>query len=119
MNRFLITEEALRNHDGHWYEYNRATKSALLEYEPEMQIDMLGHQSMEPSVAKELSASPHFRFTVWDQIYNQPQAWKRYLGVLQHNRRLYVDLKRYLTTHAKYDFVFAPTVVLHLWLILK
>ncbi len=29
--RILITEEALRNRDGHWFEYNRATKAALVE----------------------------------------------------------------------------------------
>lgn len=113
MKRFLITEEALRNHDGHWYEYNRATKSALLEYDSRIQVDMLGHLTMDPQVAFELAAIPHFRFTVWDQIYNQPQAWKRYLNILRHNRRLYVDLKRFLKTNERYDFLLAPTVVLH------
>ncbi len=66
--RFLITEEALRDRNGHWYEYNRATKAALLKYDPSMHIDMLGHQSMQAGVrcAQELPRLlPHFRYTVF------------------------------------------------------
>lgn len=110
--RILIVEEALRDREGHWFEYNRATKAALQEV-GDIDVDMLGNITMEPSVASELDAVPHFRYTVWDQIYNQPQAWRRYLGILQHNKRLYDDLARYLKQAETYDTVFAPTVVLH------
>jgi hypothetical protein len=112
LSKLLIVEEALRNREGHWFEYNRATKSAV-QQAGDVEVDMLGHESMETDVAAELSAVPHFRYTVWDQIYNQPQAWKRYLGVLRHNRRLYDDLAKYLKQAEPYDTVFAPTVVLH------
>ncbi len=110
--RLLIVEEALRNREGHWFEYNRATKAALQEV-GDTDVAILGNITMEPSVASELDAVPHFRFTVWDQIYNQPQAWKRYLGILRHNKRLYDDLTRHLKQSEPYHTVFAPTVVLH------
>lgn len=110
--RILIVEEALRDREGHWFEYNRATKAALQEV-GDIDVAMLGNITMEPSVASELDAVPHFRYTVWDQIYNQPQAWRRYLGILRHNKRLYSDLARYLKRSQPYDTVFAPTVVLH------
>jgi glycosyltransferase involved in cell wall biosynthesis len=112
VTRLLIVEEALRNREGHWFEYNRATKSAVQETQG-VHVDMLGHSTMESDVAAELNAIPHFRYTVWDQIYNQPQAWKRYFGILRHNKRLHDDLARFLTRAGPYDTVFAPTVVLH------
>jgi hypothetical protein len=112
-NRILITEEALRDREGHWFEYNRATKAALLEFNPSMVVDMLGNRTMDASVADELKATPHFRYTVWDQIYNKPQAWKRYFGIVQHNFRLYQDLAQHLHKSDPYDAIFAPTVVLH------
>ena len=111
MTRLLIVEEALRNREGHWFEYNRATKAAV--QGADVLVDMLGHRTMEPDVAEELNATPHFRFTVWDQIYNHPQAIRRYIGIGQHNFRLYKDLAAYLKTAEFYDTVFAPTVVLH------
>jgi len=112
VTRLLIVEEALRNREGHWFEYNRATKAAVQEADT-VQVDMLGHQAMEPDVAEELGATPHFRYTVWDQIYNQPQAFLRYWGIIQHNYRLHHDLTAYLKSADPYHTVFAPTVVLH------
>jgi glycosyltransferase involved in cell wall biosynthesis len=112
MTRLLIVEEALRDREGHWFEYNRATKAAVTGA-LDVEVDMLGHHTMEESVADELVAKPHFRFTVWDQIYNQPQAFRRYFGIGLHNYRLYWDLARYFKRSAYYDTVFAPTVVLH------
>ncbi|TWT72943.1 glycosyltransferase family protein [Allorhodopirellula solitaria] len=111
-HRLLIVEEALRDREGHWFEYNRATKAAL-QSTGDVHVDMLGHQTMELDVASELEAMPHFQFTVWDQIYNQPQALRRYFGIGQHNYRLYRDLSAYLKQADYYDTVFAPTVVLH------
>ena len=108
----LIVEEALRNREGHWFEYNRATKAAV-QGGSDVEVDMLGHTTMESAVADELVARPHFRFTVWDQIYNHPQAVRRYLGIGLHNYRLYQDLSAYLKQAEYYDTVFAPTVVLH------
>lgn len=110
--RLLIVEEALRNHGGHWYEYNRGTKAAVQSV-ANARVEMLGNVTMEPSVAQELDAVPYFRYTVWDQIYNHPQAWKRYGGVLIHNFRLYQDLLSYFQKNQSCEIVFAPTVVLH------
>ncbi|GAA5511078.1 glycosyltransferase [Novipirellula caenicola] len=111
-DRLLIVEEALRDQEGHWFEYNRATKAAVGKV-GKTKVEMLGNITMVDSVAHELGAKPHFRFTVWDQIYNHPQAWKRYLGILQHNRRLYQDLSSHFANAEYCDTVFAPTVVLH------
>lgn len=110
--RLLIIEEALRDREGHWFEYNRATKSAV-QIDSPVHVEILGNHTMQQDVADELQAKPFFRFTVWDQIYNHPQSWKRYLGILHHNYRLYRDLNRYFRTANYNKSVFAPTVVLH------
>ena len=97
---------------GHWFEYNRATKSAV-QATGDVSVHMLGNITIQPDVAAELGAEPHFRYTVWDQIYNHPQRLRRYWGIGLHNFRVYRDLVRHLKKSEFYDTVFAPTVVLH------
>jgi len=109
---FLIVEEALKDRSGHWFEYNRAVKNVFSSL-TDINVSMLGHVELEQDVAVELGVIPWFRYTVWDQIYDHPQAWRRYLGVILHNTRFYSDLRRYLVKMKRIDFIFAPTVVLH------
>ncbi|HVJ85278.1 MAG TPA: glycosyltransferase [Caulifigura sp.] len=110
--RILIAEEALRDRQGHWFEYCRAARAAFID-ELGAQVDIAGHRTMQASVQEELSATPWFRYTVWDHIYQSPNALKRYCGTLQHNWRTYRDFDRLVRERGPYDVLFAPTVVLH------
>ena len=115
MARILICEEALKNKSGHWYEYNKAIVNAARKRGHE--VTLLAHQDIECDLRQELEAAPFFPVTSWDQSYNYPRAWKRYLGILRHN----ISIARLLQKHFKaetapYDVVLVPTVVLYHWL---
>ena len=81
MARILICEEALKNKSGHWYEYNKAIVNAARKRSHE--VTLLAHQDIECDLCQELEAAPFFPVTSWDQSYNYPRAWKRYLGILR------------------------------------
>lgn len=115
MARVLIVEEALKNRSGHWYEYNRAIVEEARKRGHE--VILLAHKDIESDICEELEATPYFPVTSWDQVYNYPQTWKRYLGILRHN----ISIARLLQKHFKtqsdpYDVVLVPTVVLYHWL---
>jgi glycosyltransferase involved in cell wall biosynthesis len=115
MPSLLIVEEALKNRTGHWYEYNKAIIEEARSRG--VQVTILAHREIDPVIRDELGATPFFPVTSWDQIYNYPQAWRRYLGILQHNFRI----SRLLWSHFRdcnrtYDVVLVPTVVLYHWL---
>jgi len=117
--KLLICEEALKGHTGHWYEYNKAVWE--INRNDGHEVTILAHNDVEQSLVDELPAEPFFRYTNWDQIYNFPQAWKRYFGVLHHNCRVYRALNAYLRKSSGFDCVLVPTVIVyHLlaWLIL-
>ncbi len=109
--KLLICEEALKGHTGHWYEYNRAV--CEMNRADGHHVSLLAHRDVQSSLVDELGAEPFFEHTNWDQIYNYPQAWRRYLGVLRHNRRVYREIDKYLRQSDGFDCVFAPTVVIH------
>lgn len=119
--RMLICEEALKNHNGHWYEYNRAVVEMHRVQGDEVRL--LAHQDVEPTIQESIGAEPYFEWTNWDQIYYYPSAWRRYLGILIHNWRVFRAMRRLLKTAEPYDLVFVPTVVIfHLiawWLLAK
>jgi glycosyltransferase involved in cell wall biosynthesis len=117
--RLLVCEEALKNHEGHWYEYNKAV--AEINRNRGVDVSILAHQEVDESICEELNARPFFDFTNWDQIYNFQQAWKRYLGIIRHNIRVYRAMAKHFSSSEKYDCVFVPTVVIfHLpaWVLL-
>lgn len=115
MARLLIVEEALKNRSGHWYEYNRAIVDEARKRGHEVRL--LAHKDIESDICEELGATPFFPVTSWDQGYNYPQAWKRYLGILRHNISIARLLQKHFKTEtAPYDVVLVPTVVLYHWL---
>jgi len=107
-----LVDEALKNRLGHWYEYDRAAITAI-ESSGWFKVTLLGNRAMSDEIQQELSAERVFRFTNWDGIYESSSALKRYLGVLVHNHRMYLDLHRFLRETDRPDYLFAPTVVLH------
>ncbi|MGJ8696671.1 MAG: hypothetical protein ACSHYF_10160 [Verrucomicrobiaceae bacterium] len=115
MARILIVEEALRDQNGHWYEYNHAIVEEARARGHEVAV--LAHRDIEVGLKDELGASAFFPVTSWDQVYNHPSAWRRYLGILQHNRSIAKLLTGYFQKQEEaYDVVLVPTVVLFHWM---
>ena len=112
--RLLIVEEALKNHTGHWYEYNRAVTE--FNRTAGVNVAVVAHQTIAPKIAQELSAIPLFEYTNWDGIYYSPSAWRRYLGILKHNWYVYRTIDKFLAESEGYDCIFVPTVVIYHWI---
>lgn len=109
--RLLICEEALRDFNGHWYEYNKAV--VQMNQAADTEVTLLGHRELSQEIVEELSALPFFRKTNWDGIYYHPRGWRRYLGILLHNWRVYRAMSKFLRNEKEpYDCVFVPTVVI-------
>jgi len=115
MARLLIVEEALKNRNGHWYEYNRAIVEEARKQQHE--VTLLAHQDIDSTIEEELQATPFFPVTSWDQVYYSPSAVRRYWGILQHNRLIARLLTRHFQAQNQpYDVVLVPTTVLYHWL---
>lgn len=112
--RLLIVEEALKNRRGHWYEYNLAIATEARRQG--IEVTVLAHRDIEEDLRVELQATPFFPVTSWDQVYNHPSPWRRYLGILRHNFRVARLVQHHFASHARYDVVLVPTVVLYHWL---
>ena len=112
--RLLIVEEALKNHTGHWYEYNRA----VTEFNRGVGVDVTvaAHQTVTPEITQELNAIPLFANTNWDGIYYSPSAWRRYWGILKHNWYVYRTVDQFLAQSEGYDCIFVPTVIIYHWI---
>jgi glycosyltransferase involved in cell wall biosynthesis len=112
--RLLIVEEALKNRQGHWYEYNLA----IVREARRRNIDttILAHKTIEEDLRREMAAQPYFPVTSWDQVYYSPSEWLRYLGILRHNFRVARWMRRHFAANEPYDVVLVPTVVLYHWL---
>jgi glycosyltransferase involved in cell wall biosynthesis len=112
--RLLIVEEALKNRNGHWYEYNRAI--VVEARRRNIHTTILTHQTIEEDLRLELAAQPYFPVTSWDHVYYHPSEWRRYIGILRHNFRVARWMRRHFASNAPYDVVLVPTVVLYHWL---
>lgn len=109
--RMLVVEEALKNESGHWYEYVKSV--AELNRMAGAETVVVSHVDTEPAVQREIGANAIFPWTSWDNIYRYPQAWRRYLGIVHHNLRVYRLMSRFVKQHGPFDVLFAPTVTIH------
>jgi len=109
--RLLIVEEALKDRTGHFYEYVKSV--AELNAAAGGETMVVCHARTDPAICKELNAFPLFPRSNWDGVYNYPQAWKRYFGIVRHNWLVYRIMRRFVRAHGPFDLLFAPTVVIH------
>ena len=114
VKHLLIVEEALKNRNGHWYEYNKAVTEEARSRG--IEVTLLVHQDIERDVCEELQAIPWFPVTSWDQIYYHPNATLRYFGILRHNLLVARLMTKYFREASISDVVLVPTVVLYHWL---
>jgi len=109
--RLMLAEEALKNHVGHFYEYNRAVVDAHRPLGVETVV--AAHLDVSPDVRSAIGAEPVFPQTSWDGIYAHSNPWRRYLSVAHHNYRVYSVMREFLRRRGPFDCVFAPTVTIH------
>lgn len=111
--RLLIVEEALKNHTGHWYEYNKA----VIEYNKEYRVNtcLLANTAVDKEIQQELAAVPFFNRTNWDGIYDHRLPWRRYWGIISHNWYVFKTMNKFFKKNKAFDCVFVPTVVIHHW----
>src|SRR5262245_12450901 len=85
--RLLIVEEGLRDYKGHWFEYVKSV--AEVNKRAGVEVTVAAHRQIGRELASRICAHGVFAQTNWDGIYLKPQAWRRYIGIFQHNWRVY------------------------------
>lgn len=109
--RLLIVEEALRSVKGHWFEYIKTIADACKEAGDELVV--AAHKDADGRIVEDLQARPVLPCSAWDKIYDSPNPLRRYLGVFEHNWRLYRAVDRLLQEEDRFDCVLAPTLLIH------
>lgn len=109
--RMLVVEEALKSESGHFFEYVKSV--AELNQAAGAQTIVVTHRDATAKVREALDAHAIFPWTNWDNVYAHPKAWRRYLGIAQHNWRVFRLMDQFVREHGPFDIVFAPTVVIY------
>lgn len=104
--RALVVEEALRDHKGHWFEYNRDIVNGLRRQG--YHVDVFVHRDVEADLRETLEATPVFRYSVWHGSYRGGIK-----AVFWHNWRVMGDLRAALRHREPYDLVFAGNNMIH------
>jgi glycosyltransferase involved in cell wall biosynthesis len=107
--RMVVIEEALKTHSGHWFEYLRAVSE--LNARAGARTTVVVHRDAEREVVEALDAHALFPWTFWDGTYNHPRLWRRLLGLVRHNLRVFRIMNRFVKRHGPFDMLFAPSVV--------
>jgi glycosyltransferase involved in cell wall biosynthesis len=109
--RLLISEEALQDEIGHWYEYCKAVVSMSAERGADCVVAM--HSNATEAARTTLPARAVFRRSSWHGLNAEPNVAKRYWGIISHNVLVFRTIDRLLREAGPFDVVFAPTVTIH------
>ena len=109
--RLLICEEALIRYEGHFHAWVKSIKH--INEQAGVQVEIAGSKFINPKIEKDLGAKRVYSKNSWDNIYHYPQPWKRYLGVLKHNRLIYKESNRFLESIDPVDCVLIPAARIH------
>lgn len=109
--RLLISEEALKDEVGHWFEYCRAVQD--IHTSRDVHVVTLAHVDVTAPVREALNSVPLFRETSWDGLHVEPNFIKRYWAVITHNWLVFRSVDRFLREQGPFDLAFAPTVTIH------
>jgi glycosyltransferase involved in cell wall biosynthesis len=109
--RLLVSEEGLINEVGHWYEYCKSVVDihALCG----IQSCVAMHANATDAVRSSIPALPVYSQTSWSGLHLEPNAVKRYFGILSHNYIVYRTMDRVIRENGPFDVIFAPTVTIH------
>ena len=109
--RLLISEEALKDEVGHWFEYCRAVQD--IHTSRDADVVTLAHVNVTGAVREALNAVPLFRETSWDGMHVEPNLIRRYWGVITHNWLVFRSVDRFLRVQGPFDIAFVPTVTIY------
>lgn len=109
--KWLIVEDALKNKQGHWYEYIETFRSGLSELGHDTKI--LSEHAAETFITDAEDVYPVLPDSIWHRMGDSASRWKRYLRVPQHAWKTRRVIKRWLRQNDHPDLVFVPTVLVH------
>ena len=109
--KLLISEEALKDEIGHWFEYCKSVADIGIHYGVETFVAV--HKDAKKSVLSELQAKPVYVETSWDGMHVEPNTLQRYWGIVTHNWLVYRTMDKLLGELGAVDVIFAPTVTIH------
>lgn len=109
--RWLIVEDALRDRQGHWFEYLSTFARELRALGD--QVTVLSDRAAEPFLIEQLQVRPILPPSIWHRMSDGAGVMRRYLRLPVHAWQTYRVLKKYLRQDAAYEVIFVPTVLVH------
>lgn len=109
--KWLIVEDALKNKQGHWYEYIQTFRRGLAELGHEATV--LAEKDAEPFITQHPDVAPMLPESIWHRMGDSASRWQRYLRVPQHAWRTRQVVRQWLKQNEAPDLIFVPTVLVH------
>jgi glycosyltransferase involved in cell wall biosynthesis len=109
--RWLISEDALRDRKGHWFEYLGTFVRELRALGDD--VTLLADAAAENFLVEQLGAKPALPPSIWHRMGDNAGFARRYLRVPGHGWQTYSRLRRFLSRSEDYDVIFVPTVLVH------
>ncbi len=109
--RWLIVEDALLDHKGHWFEYLLAFRTGLEALGD--CVTVLASNNAEPFIQKELEARAVLPESIWHQQGKNRSLLERCLSIPWHAFKTWNCLRKELRIDSDYDIIFIPTVSVH------
>lgn len=109
--KWLIVEDALKNKQGHWFEYIETFRTGLKDLGHEVHV--LAEQNADSFIAELEDVFPVLPDSIWHRMSDSASRLQRYLRVPQHAMQTRSCVKRWLSEHPTPDVIFVPTVLVH------
>jgi glycosyltransferase involved in cell wall biosynthesis len=108
---WLIIEDALKDYQGHWFEYLNNFYQGLTQIGDRVTI-LSDHQSL-PFIREQLPVLPILPASIWHRMGDNANPLIRYMRVPIHAWQTVQVLRDYLAQANNYDVIFVPTVLVH------
>jgi glycosyltransferase involved in cell wall biosynthesis len=109
--RWLIVEDALRDRNGHWFEYLGTFARELRALGDE--VTLLADRAAEPFLVEQLRVQPVLPASIWHRMSDGSGPLRRYLRVPVHAWQTYRAIKKYVRRNENFDVIFVPTMMVH------
>lgn len=109
--RWLVVEDALRDRQGHWFEYVSTFKQGFNDLGDE--VTLLADRQAQPFIIQALGAQPVLPQSIWHRMGDGAGVLTRYLRVPLHGLQTVMAVGRYLRQFSNFDVIFVPTVLVH------
>jgi glycosyltransferase involved in cell wall biosynthesis len=110
--RLLICEEALINQEGHFQSWIKAIRQMHLDAGAEVYV--AGSRNVSADVQADLDVLPTYSSNSWDHtVSGKWPVWRRHLGALLHNWRVFCETRRVLLNVGPVDILLFTAVRIH------